>query len=202
MSHLEIPGFVPEFISVLIESRLSIKPWKRPSFNDISEALKENDFRIADRIDSDEASAFASLIESSETWIMWKNCIRMLYLWFVNSAILHELIAQGASANNALRSAAALKCDAKHYLRKTQLTMLRSAACTSRTASRSSRRLPCIRPVTAEDCQILERVLSEDEKRIRFSSWQCGCVWFGGPKAEENCREMYDDRRRERGWTS
>jgi serine/threonine protein kinase len=64
---VEIPGFVPEFVSVLIESGLSAKPSKRPSFNDISEALKKNSFRIADGVDTDEVSAFVSLVESSET---------------------------------------------------------------------------------------------------------------------------------------
>jgi serine/threonine protein kinase len=64
---VEIPGFVPEFVSVFIESGLSANPRERPSFNDISEALKRNHFRIADGVDSDEVSAFASLVESSET---------------------------------------------------------------------------------------------------------------------------------------
>jgi hypothetical protein len=64
---VEIPGFVPEFTSVLIESGLSANPRERPSFDDISEALKENCLRIADRVDSNEVSAFVSLVESSET---------------------------------------------------------------------------------------------------------------------------------------
>jgi hypothetical protein len=64
---VEIPGFVPEFVSELIESGLSANPRKKPSFNNISEALKENYFRITDGVDSDEVSAFVSLVESSET---------------------------------------------------------------------------------------------------------------------------------------
>jgi serine/threonine protein kinase len=64
---VEIPGFVPKFISVLIESGLSANPRERPSFDDISEALKENYFKITDGVDSDEVSAFVSLVESSET---------------------------------------------------------------------------------------------------------------------------------------
>jgi serine/threonine protein kinase len=64
---VEIPGFVPEFVSVFIESGLSANPRERPSFDDISEALKTNDFRIADGVDVDEVSAFVSLMESSET---------------------------------------------------------------------------------------------------------------------------------------
>jgi hypothetical protein len=64
---VEIPGFVPEFISVLIESGLSANPREKPSFDDISEALKENNFKIADGVDSDEVSAFVSLVECSET---------------------------------------------------------------------------------------------------------------------------------------
>jgi serine/threonine protein kinase len=64
---VEIPGFVPEFVFVLIESGLSVNPRERPSFNDISEALNKNCFRITDEVDSDEVSAFVSLVESSET---------------------------------------------------------------------------------------------------------------------------------------
>jgi hypothetical protein len=52
---------------VLIESGLSTNPSKRPSFHDISEALKSHYFRNADGVDSDEVSAFVSLVESSET---------------------------------------------------------------------------------------------------------------------------------------
>jgi hypothetical protein len=52
-----------------------------------------------------------------------KNCVRMLCLRFVNTAfrsisLLHELIARGASAHSILRSAAAPKWDAKHWLKK------------------------------------------------------------------------------------
>jgi hypothetical protein len=64
---VEIPGFVPEFVSKLIESGLSTNPSERPSFNDVSEALKKNSFRMADEVGSDEVSAFVSLVESSET---------------------------------------------------------------------------------------------------------------------------------------
>jgi hypothetical protein len=64
---VEIPGFVPEFVSRLIESGLSANPRERPSFDDISEALKKNYFRITDGVDSDDVSAFVSLVESSET---------------------------------------------------------------------------------------------------------------------------------------
>jgi serine/threonine protein kinase len=64
---VEIPGFVPEFVSVLIVSGLSANPRERPSFDDISEVQKENYFRIADGVDSGEVSAFVSLVESSET---------------------------------------------------------------------------------------------------------------------------------------
>jgi serine/threonine protein kinase len=61
-----IPGFVPEFVSVLIESGLSAKPREKPSFGDIPEALKEDSFRIASGADSDEVFAFVSLVKSSE----------------------------------------------------------------------------------------------------------------------------------------
>jgi hypothetical protein len=65
--HVEIPGFVPKFVSVLIGSGLSANPRERISFDDISKAPKENYFRIADGVDSDEVSAFVSLVESTET---------------------------------------------------------------------------------------------------------------------------------------
>jgi serine/threonine protein kinase len=62
---VEIPGFVLEFVSMLIESGLSANPNEKPSFNDVSKALKKNYFRIADGVDSDKASSFVGLVESS-----------------------------------------------------------------------------------------------------------------------------------------
>jgi hypothetical protein len=64
---VQIPGFVPTFVSMLIESGVSTSPSQRVSFNDVSETLKTNYFRIADGVDSNEVSAFVSLVESSET---------------------------------------------------------------------------------------------------------------------------------------
>jgi hypothetical protein len=64
---VEIPGFVPTFTFVLIESGLSASPQKRPSFDDVSEALKKNYFVIAEGVDSNKVSPFVSLAESSET---------------------------------------------------------------------------------------------------------------------------------------
>jgi hypothetical protein len=61
---LEIPGFVPKFLSVVIEPSLSSNPSERPSFNDMSEVLKKDYFRIADGVDSDEISVFINLMES------------------------------------------------------------------------------------------------------------------------------------------
>jgi serine/threonine protein kinase len=63
---VDIPGFIPELASVLIESGLSDSQ-KSPSFNAISDVLKEKYFRIADGVDSDEVSSFVRLVESSET---------------------------------------------------------------------------------------------------------------------------------------
>jgi hypothetical protein len=63
---VEIPGFVPSFISMLVESGLSTNSSKIPSFNNVSEALNKNYFSIADGVDSNEVSAFVSLVESSE----------------------------------------------------------------------------------------------------------------------------------------
>jgi hypothetical protein len=45
----------------------STNPRERPSFNDVSEALKKKYFKIAGDFDSDEVSAFVSLVESLET---------------------------------------------------------------------------------------------------------------------------------------
>jgi serine/threonine protein kinase len=62
---VKIPGFVPTFVSVLIKSGLSANPRERPLFDDMSEALKRNYFKIIDGVDSDEVSAFVNLVESS-----------------------------------------------------------------------------------------------------------------------------------------
>jgi serine/threonine protein kinase len=64
---VEIPGFVSGLVYLLIESGLSADPRERPSFDDIFEALEGNAFMIVDGVDSDEVSAFVSLVESSET---------------------------------------------------------------------------------------------------------------------------------------
>jgi serine/threonine protein kinase len=61
-----IPGFVPDFVSELIQSGLSTYPNNRPSFDDIIEKLKWNSFRIAEEVDSEEVSAFVSSVESSD----------------------------------------------------------------------------------------------------------------------------------------
>jgi hypothetical protein len=63
---IAIPRFVPEFVSVLIESRLSANPRDRPSFDDISDVQNKNSFRIADGVDSNEVCAFRSFVQSSE----------------------------------------------------------------------------------------------------------------------------------------
>jgi serine/threonine protein kinase len=61
-----IPGFVPDFVSQLIRYGLSTDPNNRPSFNEIIEVLKENDFKIAEEVDSEAVSAFVNSVESSE----------------------------------------------------------------------------------------------------------------------------------------
>jgi hypothetical protein len=61
-----LQAFVPGFVSGLILSGLSANPNDRPSFNEIIEALKKNDFRITEEVDSEAVSAFASWVESSE----------------------------------------------------------------------------------------------------------------------------------------
>jgi hypothetical protein len=64
---VEVSGFVPKFFSILIESELFGNPRERPSFDDVSDALKLHAFRIADGVNSNEVSAFVNLVESSET---------------------------------------------------------------------------------------------------------------------------------------
>jgi serine/threonine protein kinase len=61
-----LQAFVPDFICRLILSGLSTNPNDRPSFNEIIEVLKKNDFRIAEEVDSEAVSAFVSSMESSE----------------------------------------------------------------------------------------------------------------------------------------
>jgi hypothetical protein len=51
----------------IIKSGLSANPRERSPFDDISEALKENDFMIPDGVDSGDGSLFVSSVESSET---------------------------------------------------------------------------------------------------------------------------------------
>jgi hypothetical protein len=63
----EILGFVPEFVSALIKSGLSAYLREIFSFNDISEALKKNYFKIVDGVDFNKFSAFINLVEFSET---------------------------------------------------------------------------------------------------------------------------------------
>jgi serine/threonine-protein kinase len=72
--HAEMPfivrdalqAFVPDFVSRLILSGLSTNPNDRPSFNEIIEVLKKNDFRITEEVDSQAVSAFVSSVESFE----------------------------------------------------------------------------------------------------------------------------------------
>jgi serine/threonine protein kinase len=58
--------FSLNFVSRLILSGLSTNPNDRPSFNEIIEVLKNNDFRIAEEVDSEAVSAFVSSMELSE----------------------------------------------------------------------------------------------------------------------------------------
>jgi serine/threonine protein kinase len=62
-----IPGFVPEFVSELIRSGLSINPNDRPSFNEILQVLKEENFKIAEEVDSEAVLALISSVELSES---------------------------------------------------------------------------------------------------------------------------------------
>jgi serine/threonine protein kinase len=62
-----IPGFVPEFVSRVILSGLATNPNDRPSFQEIFEVLKANNFRIAEDVDSEAVFAFVGSVESSES---------------------------------------------------------------------------------------------------------------------------------------
>jgi hypothetical protein len=61
-----IPASIPNFVAKIIKLGLYRTSVKRPSFNDIFEILKENNFRIEDGVDSEEVSAFVSWVESAE----------------------------------------------------------------------------------------------------------------------------------------
>jgi hypothetical protein len=64
-----IPGSVPGFVCELIQSGLSTNADRRLSLNEIIEVLQKNGFRIAEEVDSEAVSAFASSVESSEPWV-------------------------------------------------------------------------------------------------------------------------------------
>jgi hypothetical protein len=64
---VNIPCFVVEFVPVFIESKSSEDPRKKPSFDNISESLRENYFTIADGIDSNGGSAFVSLTNQQKS---------------------------------------------------------------------------------------------------------------------------------------
>jgi hypothetical protein len=61
-----ISGFVPGFVSQLIQLGLSTDPDGRLSFHEIIEILKKNDFRIAQKVDSEAVSEFGRSVESSQ----------------------------------------------------------------------------------------------------------------------------------------
>jgi hypothetical protein len=61
-----IPTGIPDFVSRIIESGLSLISGRSSSFNTILEILKQNDFWILDGVDSAEISAFVSWVESTE----------------------------------------------------------------------------------------------------------------------------------------
>jgi serine/threonine protein kinase len=63
-----IPRFVSEFVRQLIISGLSPNPNDRPSFKDIIAILKNNNFRIAEEVDSEAVVAFYNSVESSESY--------------------------------------------------------------------------------------------------------------------------------------
>jgi serine/threonine protein kinase len=62
-----IPIFVSGFVRQLILSGLSTNPNDRPSFNDIIEILKDNNFRIVQEVDSEAVLAFVNSVESAES---------------------------------------------------------------------------------------------------------------------------------------
>jgi hypothetical protein len=60
-----VPPRVPVCVSEMIEEGLRRSPGRELSFIAIFETLKANDFRIVGGVDSDEVSAFVSLVESA-----------------------------------------------------------------------------------------------------------------------------------------
>jgi serine/threonine protein kinase len=62
-----IPRYVSGFVRQLILSGLSPNPNDRPSFNDIIEILKDNNFRIVEEVDSQAVRAFFDSVDSSES---------------------------------------------------------------------------------------------------------------------------------------
>jgi serine/threonine protein kinase len=70
---MTIPGFVPEFVSRLIESGLSIDPNQRPSFGEVIEAFERNTFMIDEGVDCDIVSSFLSHLKLSEPFFESKN---------------------------------------------------------------------------------------------------------------------------------
>jgi serine/threonine protein kinase len=62
-----IPSCVSGFVRQLIRSGLSTNPNGRPSFSDIIEILKKNNFRIGEEVDSEAVIAFFDSVESSES---------------------------------------------------------------------------------------------------------------------------------------
>jgi hypothetical protein len=63
---VSIPTAIPDFVSKIIESGLSLTSRRSCSFNTILDILKQNDFKIEDGVDSAEVSAFVSWVESAE----------------------------------------------------------------------------------------------------------------------------------------
>jgi hypothetical protein len=63
---ISIPTDIPEFLSNIIETGLSLTSESNYSFNDILNILKDNKFQIEDSVDLAEISAFVNWVELAE----------------------------------------------------------------------------------------------------------------------------------------
>jgi serine/threonine protein kinase len=62
----EIPGWIPAFVFQLISECWSVNPTKRPTFSDIQEILRSNDFMINQECDSAVIVSYVENIENEE----------------------------------------------------------------------------------------------------------------------------------------
>jgi serine/threonine protein kinase len=62
-----IPSFIPSFVRELMESGWSVDPAKRPSFDNIYETLKANDFDVVEGNEVDEVWMYVDFLENCQS---------------------------------------------------------------------------------------------------------------------------------------